>query len=182
MIKKTIREEITKKRRELAPELHFSMSASACQRLLESSFWQNSTKLALYVPIRSELDTKLLFEFAKKENKTILLPRCEGKEMHFHRVDDTDTLKKGSFGIPEPDLNHPLEDDLSDALVIAPCVAVSKRKARLGWGGGFYDRYFSKFKPKAIVAAVFDFQVVDCDFAESWDLVLDAVFTPTKTF
>ncbi|MBE6590452.1 MAG: 5-formyltetrahydrofolate cyclo-ligase [Ruminococcaceae bacterium] len=181
-MKKLLRSETAKMRRELDPELHSALSVAACKTLSDSSYWKEASKVAMYIPIKGELDLSFLFPLARKQNKLILLPRCDGKNMFFHRVDDLSTLKKGSYGIPEPTICHPIAEDLSNTLVIAPCVAVSKEKARLGWGGGYYDRFFSAHKAKAIVTAVFDFQVSDLSFADSWDLRLDAVFTPTDTF
>ena len=79
------------------------------------------------------------------------MPRCvkNTRKMVFHYIEDLSQLKKGSFSVLEPDESLPVADN-DDGLMIVPALALDNYGYRLGYGGGYYDRYLSSSKRESI--------------------------------
>ena len=120
-----------------------------------------------YISVRGELNTRPILERAAAEGKTIALPvtvtsACEGR-MVFRALPngDFDRLTPARFGIPEPDESCPVLSgaDLASALILVPALAFDEAGYRLGWGGGYYDRFLDNLReadiPVATVGLVF---------------------------
>ncbi len=119
--------------------------------------------IAIYYPIRNEVETTPLFIHFKKNKKHVLYPRTEKKDLHFHQVPERYELKTGNFGIAEPNPDvHPYTE--KPDLIIVPGVCFSKRGDRIGYGAGYYDRFLAKNPSITTVGLCFDFQL-----AEAWD-------------
>lgn len=95
--------------------------------------------VALYVPVRGEIDTGPLAEALAGEGRRLALPVTppDGQPLCFRAWTPGDPLVPGRFGIPEP---GPRASDLVPDVIVVPCVAFDARAWRLGYGGGFYDR------------------------------------------
>ena len=111
-----------------------------------------------YVDYEKEVGTRVIIEQAWKRGKRVAVPKVEGKEMKFFYVQSFEELKSGYKGILEP-MNGVLAD-ASSALVILPAVAVDQEGYRLGYGGGYFDRYLEAHPQYETVALAFEMQVV----------------------
>ena len=157
-------------------------SAQACARLQQERIWREARSVLLYVPLADELDIEPLLQEALLEGKELALPHFKLEEQKYlaRRVLDlTQDLRPGRFGIPEPK-DGCVEVPLKQLdLVVAPGVGFTLDGRRLGRGRGFYDRLL------ALVGGVkcgigFDEQIVDEIPAESHDIRLDCILTPTR--
>lgn len=95
-----------------------------------------------YLSIDAEVDTRDVIAKMLTDNKTVCLPRCYGEGiMRAHRINDFDELETGVMGIPAPQASAPVvvPEDLD--LIVVPCLSSSADGYRLGYGGGYYDRY-----------------------------------------
>jgi 5-formyltetrahydrofolate cyclo-ligase len=107
----------------------------------------------------------------------LALPRIEGSTLRFRRVSDFATLGKGQFGIREPAVGEEFSLDCVQT-VLTPGVAFDRGGARLGRGGGFYDRLLSDASLKARrIAVCFACQVVERVPVEAHDAEVDAIVT-----
>lgn len=150
------------------------MSLRTCQRLLASSVWRKSRSLVVYVAIRSEVETSRLIEAALAEGKRLFVPRVTGKgAMTALPVADAAALSPGFMGIPEP---PPIGRPLTHAdLVVVPGVAFSWGGLRLGYGGGYYDRFFEAFPESFRVGLLFGGQLVRDIPEETHDVRMNAL-------
>jgi 5-formyltetrahydrofolate cyclo-ligase len=83
--------------------------------------------------------------------KRVALPRCEGDgKMNFYYINSVNDLKKGAYGIQEPNEKCALFEGRDSALCIVPALSYDKHGHRLGYGGGYYDRFLSKFSGKTV--------------------------------
>ena len=98
-----------------------------------------------YFPVNSEIDTLDFLKKLEQNGKQICLPVVKNNnKMDFYLWSFKDLLKLNKFGIPEPETNKKVIPDV----VLVPLVAFDGKLYRIGYGGGYYDRYFSKFKSK----------------------------------
>ena len=109
----------------------------------------------LYYPIRSEVDVRALIRLSLSLGKQVYLPRCDKTEsgkMEFYRIASEEELVTGMFGVSEPAEGAPLweNDEGIRAICIIPALAYDKSGYRLGYGKGYYDRFFSRFKGTGI--------------------------------
>ena len=129
----------------------------ADQRILEGvtslAEYSRAQTVFVYVSVLDEPDTIALIEDALLLGKHVCVPRCaEMGIMHAYRIRSLDDLRKGMYDIPEPNDTCPLVDPEDVDLIIVPCVCCSFDGYRLGYGGGFYDRWLQKrVAPSAVL-------------------------------
>jgi 5-formyltetrahydrofolate cyclo-ligase len=135
-----------------------------------------------YAATPEELDPSTLVAALRAHGARVAYPRvCGGGALALHWCDDDTELVPGHCGIREPDAGSPEArvDELD--LVLVPGVAFDETRARLGMGGGFYDRLLPRLAPAAaVIGLAFDQQVVSCVPTEAHDVRLAAVVTPTR--
>ena len=113
-------------------------------------------------------------EQALKDGKRVALPKCDGREMRFIFLDDLSQVQKSPIGAPEPIADGPVGDD-ETALVLVPGLAFDKNGYRVGYGGGYYDKFLSREPHHPTVALCYDFQVLEHLETEDFDIPVDLV-------
>lgn len=148
MDKTALRQSFLAARRELDQARAKALSLRAQERVLGLDVWRQARQVMLYAAVRGETATGMLISSAFAAGKEVLLPRCRPEEkgvMDVAAISCLDDLRPGRFGIPEPDaracpsLLHCLPD-----LIVVPAVAFDRRGFRLGYGGGYYDRFLAR--------------------------------------
>lgn len=173
MDKKRVRREMLKKRLSLNKEFIKNASKKICNKIKKTKEYKNAKIVAIYFPIKNEVDVLPLL---KSKTKTFLLPRLEKEKLIFAPFNSIKELKEGRFRIPEP-IAPEWKEHID--VVVVPAVAFSPTKHRLGYGKGFYDKFLKKINPFKI-GVVFDFQVRH--FAhEEHDAVMDIIITEKRT-
>ncbi len=154
--------------------------------LIFKNFEANADKLllsglktvALYSAMRGEVQTTKFFEYFSSRGITCAYPRVAGKIFHFHKVQSLSELKLGTFQILEPPQSSAI---VHPDLLFVPGVAFDEKGHRLGYGGGFYDRFISGVKPPAAtVALAYDLQVIAELPHEKHDKKVSAILTQTR--
>ena len=140
-----IRKEMEIKRNSISPEQRKLWSQSACAKaeiLLES---RSITAFMVYVSFRSELDLSRLIEWGWQTGRDVIAPRCiaEDRSMTLHYLRSWDDLMPGAYGImePNPAVTPPIDDGYAPDVVFVPGLAFDRQGGRLGYGGGYYDRF-----------------------------------------
>lgn len=183
--KRSIRSKILKLREALTPVEWKDRSARIRQRLLRSKVWQEANHIALYHSVKKEVDTTGLIEAAWEEQKLVYLPKCEPKRrlLTFYRIDSFDQLEVVYYGLPEPDPARcaPLEMSQLD-LAVVPGLAFDRQGYRLGYGGGYYDRFLAGLPDGVITLSLaFQFQVwADPLPRDTYDLPVHTILTETE--
>lgn len=186
--KSEIRTKIIKERDALDAAEGDRRSCLAQERLLADPAWQNASFITLYVAAKGEIQTDRLLEAAWSAGKRVFLPRVDKKErglMHFLRCTGTAQLGPGSFGLLEPLEEHcPACDFTAEGypdLMILPGLAFDRRGGRLGWGGGYYDRFLEMCSGAGastrFIGLGYAFQLLPEVPTEPWDRPVDAVCT-----
>ncbi len=127
--------------------------------LIQLPRYRLAKSIALYFPIKNEVDTYRIFKNATESGKKVYYPRISESFLIFHEVDSIDSLKSGNFGIPEPNENSPAISTEDLDLVIVPGLAFSLAGGRIGYGKGYYDRSTKLINREKRVALAYSFQI-----------------------
>lgn len=141
--------------------------------------WTGARIVMLYCAFGDELDTDPLFRAARAAGKSVLYPRClpgDDNRMEVCLVEEPGRLCPGRFGVNEPDASHTGLVDPSPDLVLVPGLAFDRRGGRLGFGGGFYDRFLARLAhPHKRLGLCYSIQLVPNVPVDPWDVQLDGV-------
>ena len=134
--------------------------------------------IALYYPFDNEASPLEIINYLHSKNKEVLLPVIENnsKTLFFAKNGIQSELIKNNFGIFEPK-NKEFVDIEEIDLALIPCVAFNDKLFRLGMGGGFYDRTFSKKSSTVLIGMAYSFQYENGSFQEKHDIKMDYVMT-----
>ena len=159
MGKKEIRAEVKKRRAEAELGTLHENSKKIVETFVNLPQYQNTDLLLAYVDAKREVETRLLMERAWKDHKKVAAPRVDGDGiMDYYYINSLDDLDPGSFGIMEPKMDCPICED-ENGLMLMPGVAFDEHCHRVGYGGGYYDRYLEKHPDIVHIALAFEFQV-----------------------
>lgn len=125
------------------------LEVSLCHSLISNPLWKNARVIAAYMSLPEEISTLHLLKWAWLEQKLVYLPRLtpgEKGKMDFYKCSGFNELKKGRFGLLEPAVEMDSGDSVPD-LVLVPGLAFDYHGNRLGYGGGYYDRFLTR-KPQ----------------------------------
>ena len=178
MDKKALRREIGAKKSALSAEEVGRRSAILAEKLFEAEQYRDCRSLYAYLSFNEEVRTDPIIERAWADGKRVAVPKVVGKEMVFIWIDSFDALGPGYYGITEPVNDGPVADDRT-ALVLMPGLAFDPEGHRVGYGGGFYDRFLENEPDHPLVALCYDFQMYDHLDVESHDVPVDLVITDT---
>lgn len=122
------------------------ISSKIVQKILNSDDFKNAKKIGLYLPIKNEIDLTTLLQIKEKE---FYLPKCLSDfEMEFFKFEGENDLEENKWGIKEPKKTCPINPKELNIIYI-PAIMANKKCYRLGFGKGFYDRFFEKYDIKA---------------------------------
>lgn len=173
--KQEIRNYIRQKKRAMTLEALSARSDALCRMVLNTETYRNAKTIYGYLPFNQEVRTLPLLQQALVDGKQVALPKCFGKEMRFILVRDLSRIRPSVFGAPEPVEDSPVAADPA-ALVLVPGLAFDSEGHRMGYGGGFYDRFLAGEPGHPTIALCFDFQMVPHLKTEPHDISIDTVF------
>lgn len=181
MDKRTWRKLIFSYQEKLTPQQRADLSKQIYEQVIKYRSWQEASVVALYHSIGQEVDTLALLEEGWASKKQMYLPKCYPKQrkMVFFQVDSYDQLEIVYMDIPEPKpaLCTPLEVSTLD-LMIVPGVVFDQEGYRIGYGGGYYDRFLAQV-PATFekLSLAFSFQVVPQVPRDVYDIPVDTLIT-----
>ena len=174
MDKKEIRAMIRTKKRAMTPEQIVSASRKLGELFRASELYQKAEAIYGYLPYNQEVRTVPMLEQAIADGKRVAVPKCYGDEMRFIWMDDLSAVAPGYANIPEPIADGPVADD-PHALVLMPGMAFDPKGHRIGYGGGFYDKFLAAEPDHPTLALCYDFQVLEKLETEEFDIPVDQV-------
>ena len=127
-------------------------SAAICAHLKAMQEYQDAETVFCFVGTGTEIRTDPLLSDALKQGKRLCVPLCTDEQrMELRQIFSLGELLPGQYGIPEPPRSAPAisVDDVDFAVI--PCMTCSRAGARLGHGGGYYDRFLSTYRSAAVV-------------------------------
>lgn len=181
--KKQIRKQIQKQLADLKRPNYEHFSFLIARRLFSDSLWKESNTISITISRMPEVDTYQIIRRAWEEKKKVVVPKCypTDKTMKYRVLNAFNELESVFYGLYEPiiDVTDEVEKEDID-LMIVPGQAFTTRGERLGFGGGYYDRYLEGYGGKKLSLA-FQQQMVSSLPVESHDIRIDKIITEKET-
>ena len=175
MDKKELRRSIRERKRAMTEAEIESRSRELGRLFAASEAYRNAKTIYGYLPYNQEVRTVPMLEQAIRDGKRVAVPKCYGDQMRFLYISDFEKeVAPGYANIPEPIADEPVADDKT-ALVLMPGLAFDPQGHRIGYGGGFYDRFLSAEPDHPTLALCYGFQMVEHLETEEFDIPVDQV-------
>lgn len=175
--KSEIRNKVKEKRRNLDMDMAAKWDQSICEQLLNLDEIRKSFCIYCYVSAHHEVGTWKIIAALISQGKFVAVPKVIGKDMEFYAISGKTDLEEGSMGIMEPKSTCLKIHDLK-APVIVPGIAFDMQGNRIGYGGGFYDRFFKREPNHPRIAIAYDFQIFDQIPIEPHDIPVHQIINP----
>lgn len=182
--KQIIRKTIRDLRKAVKPE-----EKRAWDEALKDQFWRfspfvravnESGCVYAYLDFGNEAGTGPLLERFWEMGIKTAVPRVEGELLRFYYIRHWDEAEPGTMGILEPK-DGLMQAGCPDCLVLVPGVAFDRRGRRLGYGGGYYDRFLTREPGHFTVGLAYQFQVLETILTDPWDQGVEYLLTPGET-
>lgn len=174
MNKQELRHTIRERKRAMTEEEIVERSNALAEKFYNSPAYQAASTIYGYLPYNQEVRTVPMLQRALDEGKRVAVPKVYGEEMRFIYLEDLTQVSKGYAGIPEPIADAPVADD-KRALVLMPGLAFDPQGHRIGYGGGFYDRFLAQEPHHPTLALCYEFQMQAHLDTEEFDIPVDTV-------
>ncbi len=192
--KSELRKSILKLRDDIPQDTKKDLDDMITERVLSVFSGPQYDTLLTYVSFRSEVSTKGIILRLLKAGVKVAVPRVEGEDIRFYHISSPDDLAEGYMGIPEPkpscmpwEMKTGARDSgagvtVADTVILVPGSVFDKKGNRIGYGGGFYDRFLAKHQGMYSIGLAYDCQIADEIPADEWDRKVDAVITPGHSY
>lgn len=174
MDKKQLRAQIREKKRAMTDARIEEKSALLAQKFFACEAYGRAKTLYGYLPYNQEVRTVPILAQALRDGKQVAVPKVYGDTMRFILLTDLSAVEAGYSGIPEPIADGPVAKD-PQALVLMPGLAFDPNGNRMGYGGGFYDKFLEAEPDHPTVALCYDFQMLPHLDTEEHDIPVDLV-------
>jgi 5-formyltetrahydrofolate cyclo-ligase len=152
------------------------------EKFFKSDSWNQAEVIGITVSRGREVETRDIIERAWKEGKKVSVPKCypDNKSMAFYILNDFTQLEEVYFGLKEPKVDETVIVEKNDIeLLIVPGVCYTLNGFRVGYGGGYYDRYLEHFHGNT-VSLLFECQLVDGIPANEFDIPVKQIITEDR--
>lgn len=181
MNKKSLRHQVLDERSKLGKNMHKKYSNIILNTILNSLYYKNAKTIMTFISFMDEVDTHEFIKKSIEDGKNIVVPITipETKDLKLSLVKDFKELEPGYYNIltPKEGFIRYTDPKLVD-LIIVPGVVFDRDGYRVGYGGGYYDRFLSKIdKSVPKIAIAFDLQIIDKVPREYYDIPVDYIIT-----
>ena len=173
--KQQIRAVLKEKRDHLSQEQIITYSERICEKILNYILAKNPEMVFFYYPLGKEVNLLPLADKLLTSGKKIAFPRTSGEDMDFYQSTSLSDFQKGAFGIMEPIGETMLEEP--EAMILVPGLGFDKKGNRIGYGKGFYDRYFTRFPDTQKLGIAYEVQILEELPADEYDIPMDRIVT-----
>ncbi len=177
MNKQKLRQKFLQKRKRMDPVLLQRWSQQIENYVIDFIENQHMKTIMVYASMRDEVATHGLIQRLLSKKLVVGLPKCyTGGHMEAYSITDFKELTEGRFGILEPPAKQLLKPETIE-LVLVPGCAFGRDMSRLGYGGGYYDRYLPRCKQAMRVGLGYQFSVTEAVPIEKFDVLMDVLIT-----
>ncbi|MDU4515786.1 5-formyltetrahydrofolate cyclo-ligase [Streptococcus mitis] len=159
-MKSELRKQVLQEMKALSQEQKQALDQTLTERLLHHPFYQEAKVIATYLSFPHEFQTQELIEQALKDGKKVLIPKTYPKGRMEFVVYNPQQLVKTSFGLLEPKGELEVVEASQIDLIHVPGLAFTTEGCRIGYGGGYYDRYLEHFTGHTL-STIYPCQVQD---------------------
>ncbi len=153
------------------------------EKLINLEKYKKSKIIAIFKSFGSEINTTEIIDYSLNNGKVVILPKVVENNLKFYKISNNEIFVKSKFGIDEPipEEENLVQNDLID-LIIVPGLSFDKEKNRLGYGGGYYDRFLSNVNCMKI-GICYEEQIYEGDLpAEKTDIKMDLIVTDKNIY
>lgn len=175
--KQEIRKKLKFQRDSLTEREIMWRSAKICDNIKRQFWFEKSEVIYFYYPLGSEVNLLPLAKEALLMQKQIAFPRVEGRKMDFFHVTSLHEFEEGCFHVMEPIGTEIMQNPW--AVVLTPGLGFDFNGNRMGYGKGYYDRYFAEYPECRKIGVAYDIQIVESIICDEYDIPMDAVVTET---
>lgn len=176
--KREIRRRILQERANIEEERWIRDTDRIASAVIRHPWFEVEKDLYIYADCQGEVGTGRIMEEAFQRGKNVWVPRVTGNTMHFYRIRGMEELRPGTYGILEPTGTEAADGE--HGLMVMPGVAFDEERRRVGYGGGFYDRYLEYHRNLRRMAIAFEFQIVDRVPCEEHDVCPEVLITERR--
>lgn len=172
--KQQIRARFRKMRDDMPKYAADELSRRICGHILGWNRYQSAERILFYYPLGNEVSLLGVMQDALAAGRRVAFPKVLGESMEFYEISDLKQLQEGSFHVMEPfvqDGAQPVR--WADGLCFVPGTAFDKSGGRLGYGKGYYDRYFADKSGIVLAGCAYECQITAHLPTETWDLKMD---------
>ena len=174
-MKSELRKQVLQEMKALSREQKQFIDQALTERLLQHPFYQEAKIIATYLSFPHEFQTQELIDQALKDGKKVLIPKTYPKGRMEFVVYHPQQLAKTSFGLLEPQGDLEVVEPSQIDLIHVPGLAFTREGYRIGYGGGYYDRYLENFAGQSL-STIYPFQVQEFNL-EDHDIPVQEVLT-----
>ena len=177
--KTELRRELLARRNSISPQDKQAWDIAINKAIIARPWFQQAQTILAYYPVGSEPDIRPALERALRQGKRVYLPRCEraARKMTFHQIQSLEGLRPGAHGIPEPEKNHCQLLFVNCVLCLVPGIAFDKAGFRLGYGGGYYDRFLARHDDLRTLGVCYEGLLRACLPRDALDIAVESVIT-----
>ncbi|MBC6974474.1 5-formyltetrahydrofolate cyclo-ligase [Bacillus sp. Xin] len=178
-----LRKKIVEQMNALSKEQHKTLSEQIVFSLYEQKEWRDAQTIGITLSMEHEVNTYVIIKQAWREGKKVVVPKCnrETRTMTFRQITNFDQLETVYMSLREPIPALTVEIEANEIdLLFVPGVAYTRRGERIGYGGGYYDRYLLQYEGKTLSLA-FGFQIVNYIPTEPFDQNVQKIITEKET-
>ncbi len=178
VLKQDLRKEFLEKRNSLLEYEVTKRSQLIQSKFFELDIYKKCDYIFTYVNMGSEVKTIEIIKQAFKDNKKVAVPKIlrRSEEMIFVEISFLNELVKGTFNTLEP-ISCKKVLSTNNTIILIPGLVFDKRNYRIGYGGGYYDKYLYKSKSLAKIGLAYNFQVIDSIPKDKYDIPVDFIIT-----
>lgn len=180
--KNLIRKQMKQLRADMTRTERFEKSMQIFEQLITVPEFKRADRIYTYVSMDNEIDTIMLIDYSLSLEKRVFVPQVSGRDMEFYEISDISELSPGYMGIYEPDINGREPDYSRTGFMCMPGLAFDKSHNRIGYGGGFYDRYLSVENKLYKAALAYEAQLLESIPAQDGDVRPDMIVTEENIY
>ena len=174
MEKTELRKWIRSQKRAMTPEQIETASRILAEKFYATSYYRDAETIYGYLPYNQEVRTVPILQQALLDGKKVAVPKVYDDTMRFIYLEDLSAVAPSNMGIPEPIADEPVASD-ETSLVLMPGLAFDPKGNRMGYGGGFYDKFLADQPNHPTVALCYAFQMVDEIPTDEYDIPVNCV-------
>lgn len=183
MDKTTLRNKVREALSNMSAATYREQSFAIVRKVLQEPYIIEANTIGITISNKPEVDTIHLIEALWKLGKTVAVPKCNAKtrEMSFYAIESFAQLETVYMHLrePIPEISEFVDANEMD-IILVPGVVFDTQGYRIGYGGGYYDRYVLHYKKGKLISVLFDEQLYEQVPIETHDYPVDLIITPTK--
>ena len=178
--KKDIRKRVLIDRNQLSEKDWAEKSERIYEKVTTNPFFLHAKEIYCYIDFRKEVGTKKIIKAAWELGKKVAVPKIIGDYMEFYYIESFKELMPGNWGILEPENQNKALG--SNVLVIMPGAVFDKKRHRIGYGKGYYDKYLVEHLDYQTMALAFELQMLENIPADAHDICPQIIVTEEQTY